>query len=96
MTIFAVLMPTLQPGLAKRIEDTPGLDFMKISDTQYLVSAKGTAIDLCRELGIYDQKNPQLQPSGNAVVLAMSSYYGRAQATIWEWIKSRLETPPNG
>lgn len=70
---------------------------MKLSDTQYLVSAGGTAIDLSRTLGlVIDPKKQNAQASGVAVVLATSSYYGRAPATVWDWMKAKLEASSNG
>jgi hypothetical protein len=69
---------------------------MSISETQWLISANGTAIDLSAKLGVYDPKNPNLPSIGNAVIFATSSYFGRGQAIIWEWLKAKLESPPSG
>lgn len=94
MAIFVVLMPTPQASLAKKIEETYQDNFLKLSDTQYLVSAAGTAIELSKTLGIADPTNREMKPSGSAVVLAVASYYGRAPATTWEWLKAKLEASP--
>jgi hypothetical protein len=34
-------------------------------------------------------------PHRVAIVFATSSYFGRAPATVWEWIKVKLESSPS-
>jgi hypothetical protein len=89
MTIFAVLLPTPQPPLAARIESEYAGSFFKLSDTQYLVSARSTAMEVSAKLSL-DLANAFV---GNAVVFAVSSYWGRAPTTVWDWIKTRMESP---
>ena len=60
---------------------------MKVGPGQYLVAAKGTAIDVSNLLGISDGSN------GSGIVLATSAYYGRAENNIWEWMKLKISTP---
>jgi hypothetical protein len=95
MTIFAVLMPTPQPNLVAEITKVSDGNFFPLNDTQYLISASGTAVELCVKLGIYDAKEPNKAPTGSAVVVATSSYFGRAPATVWDWMKAKLEAPPS-
>jgi hypothetical protein len=96
MTVFAVLMPTPQPRIIEKIQIQFPVDHLMLNDTQYLVSFKGTAVDLSRELGVYDPKNPSHPATGNAVILAAASYFGRAPTTVWEWMKTKLEAATNG
>jgi hypothetical protein len=96
MAVFAVLMPSPQPMVIERIRSQFPYDHLELNDTQYLISFRGTAIDLSRELGVYDPRNPSQPATGNAVVLATTSYFGRAPTTVWDWMKAKLETPPNG
>jgi hypothetical protein len=91
MKIFAILMPSTQPQLAEAIKKTFANDHLQIADTQWLVSTSGTVTDLCAKLGIYDPKNPNKPATGNAVVFAVSSYFGRAPTTVWDWLKVKLE-----
>jgi hypothetical protein len=95
MTIFAVLMPMPQPALAERIKSIFPAEHYVLHDTQWLISAQGTAIELTTKLGIADPSNSALQPIGLAVVFATSSYYGRAPQPVWDWIKAKLESRPN-
>jgi hypothetical protein len=60
---------------------------MKVGPGQYLVAAKGTAIDVSNLLGISDGSN------GSGIVLATSAYYGRAENNICEWMKLKISTP---
>jgi hypothetical protein len=94
MTIFAVMLPAPAPGLTEAIKRLFPNDHLAISETQYLISAGGTAIDLSAKLGVYDPKEPA-KTIGNAVIFATSSYFGRAPTTIWDWIKAKLESPPS-
>jgi hypothetical protein len=96
MTIFAILMPTPQPELVKEIEKVFPNHHLKITETQWLVSSNNTVIDVVAQLGIYDAKKPENAPTGIAIVLATSSYYGRAPNTVWDWMKSNLEGITNG
>jgi 4-aminobutyrate aminotransferase-like enzyme len=96
MTIFAVLMPAPQPIIAAEIERLFPTDHLKLSDTQYLISSGGTAIELSAKIGVYDVNEPSKPAKGNAVIFATSSYFGRAHTTVWDWIKAKLESPPRG
>ena len=95
MTVFAVMMPDAQPDLVHAIQETFPDDSFEISETQWLVSSRLTAVALCARLGIVDEHDPGHR-TGNAIVFATSSYYGRAPTTVWDWIRSKLEAPVNG
>jgi hypothetical protein len=95
MTIFAILMPTPQPLLIEEIKKKFPHNYLELNDTQYLISTVGTAVELAARLGIYDAKTPAKPATGFAVILATSSYYGRGPATVWEWMKAKLESPPS-
>jgi len=96
MTIFAILMPSPQPAIAEAIKRHYPNDYLYVTDTQYLISANGTAIDVSAKLGIYDPRNPTAPAAGSAIVFATSAYFGRAATNIWDWIKAKLEAPPSG
>jgi hypothetical protein len=96
MTIFALLMPLPQPPLEEAIKREFPNDHYAINDTQWLISASGTVIDVSAKIGIADPKMPSAPATGNGVIFATSSYYGRAPQPIWDWIKAKLEAPPNG
>ena len=96
MTIFAVLMPIPQPALIDEIRRSYPLDHLQLNETQFLVSANNiTTTDLAVKLGVVNLQDPVKAPSGNAVIFATSSYFGRAPTTVWEWIKTKLEAPPS-
>ena len=92
MTIFAILMPRPQPALAEKLGAVFKTDALKVTDTQWLVSAIGTAQEISMKIGVYDPDNPTAAPVGEAIVFSTSGYFGLAPANIWEWIKVRLET----
>jgi len=96
MTIFAVLMPIPQQALVEEIKKSFPDNYLSLNETQYLISTKGTVVDLARTLGMYDDQQPDKLGTGIAVLFATSSYFGRAQLTIWDWIKAKLESAPSG
>jgi hypothetical protein len=96
MTIFAVLLPVPQSAVAEAIKRAFPNDHLPINDTQWLISAVGTAIDVTAKIGVVEPGNPQGPHTGNALVFATSGYYGRGPTNIWEWIKTKLEASPSG
>ena len=96
MTIFAILLPTPQQILVDKIKGAYPNDHLSLNSTQYLVSSTETAIDVTARIGVYDASNKTEASIGNAVVLAVSSYYGRAQPNVWDWIKSKMEASSHG
>ena len=96
MTIFAILMPVVQPSIVQKIERAYPHDCLRVTDTQWLISSSETVLDVSAKLEIADVKNPALVPSGAAIVFAVSSYHGRAPTVVWDWIKNKLEAPANG
>jgi hypothetical protein len=95
MTIFAVLLPIPQPAIVEAIKRVFPNDHLSLNDTQWLISANGTVIDISTRLGISDPKNPQAA-IGNAVIFATTAYFGRAPTNTWDWLKTKLESPPSG
>jgi hypothetical protein len=96
MTIFVVLMPIPQPALVDEIKKSFPDNYLSLNQTQYLISTRGTTVELATRLGIYDEKQPQKPATGSAVLFATSSYFGRAPTTVWDWIKDKLESAPSG
>ena len=96
MTIFAVLLPGLQPNLTARIQSEFPNNHLEVTPTQWLISASGTALEITTKIGIYDPKNPDQLAIGTAIVFATSSYHGRAPTPVWDWIKNKLEAQSVG
>jgi hypothetical protein len=96
MTIFAILLPTPQPRLVESIKTAYPNDFFQLTDTQWLVSAFGTVMEVSAKIGVADPNNRQKPAIGSAVIFATTSYYGRAPTPVWDWIKAKLEQRPNG
>jgi hypothetical protein len=90
MTVFAVLLPQPAPGVVAQIKNLFPADHYEVAANQFLISSSGSAVELVKKLGVYDANNPAAT-TGNAVVLAVSSYYGRAPSTLWDWMKVKLE-----
>lgn len=97
MTIFAVLLPDKAdvPALEIAISQAYPKDYLKVGERQFLVSATGTAVDVSNKIGITVAGDAQ-KTVGSAIVFATSSYFGRAQTNVWDWIKAKLEQGVGG
>lgn len=91
MTIYLIRSPVPNANLAKKIESIFRDNWLILSEREWLVSTEGTTTkDICDKLGVTDGS------IGNAIVFATSGYFGRAETSIWEWMKAKLEKPANG
>lgn len=93
MAIFSIIPQSgpngefLQDALYKAFGDTKCLT---LGNGCWLVSASGTAQDISTQIGLTEGA------VGSAIVLEVSSYYGRANPAIWSWIKTNWEGPSLG
>ncbi|MEI7609379.1 MAG: hypothetical protein WCJ64_18515 [Rhodospirillaceae bacterium] len=87
MTIFAIISRVPNPTLSEVIRTTYPNDHQTlVEDSQWLVSAKDTAVNVAEKLGLgADGTN------GPGMVLGVSSYFGRAPINIWEWMKVKWD-----
>ena len=96
MSIFAVLLPTPQPALVAEIRRLFPDNHLALNETQYLISTLGTAEELTVRLGMGPAVEGGPPLTGSDVVLAISSYYGRAPTPVWDWMYAKLEAPARG
>lgn len=61
------------------------------ADRGWLIQFDGTSIDLSNHLGITVQNQGEPSTVGSAIVVPVSSYYGRGSTDMWEWLKLKLE-----
>lgn len=87
MTIFIVTEGSPSKKLAGNIRSAYPNDFLEVSPGQWLISASGNAKTVSDSIGL-------VPGSGMAgtLVFATSSYYGLHNTSIWDWIKSKLES----
>jgi hypothetical protein len=87
MAIFAIIsQPNLNsaklPGaIARAYKD----DHLQLADGSWLAADSGTVKEVSDKLGVTDGSN------GAAVIVEVSSYYGRAGNNIWAWVKNKWE-----
>lgn len=79
MSIFVVIPSDDSPGIRSRIFMS-GLQHFALPRGEFLVSFMGTSKELSDILGISEGE------SGNALVVSVSSYFGRSTPDTWEWI----------
>jgi len=91
MSLFAVLLPEENPKLVAAIEEKFS-DHYQVTPTQWIISVKGTAKQISDTLGV-SGKEP---PTGEAVILTIAGYWGRADTNLWEWMKVKMEERADG
>jgi hypothetical protein len=64
-------------------------DYLEAGKMLWLVADSGTTQSVGKKLGIPD--NPAVV---GLLIVNFTSYYGRASADTWEWIKTKLEAVP--
>lgn len=87
MSLFAVLSPKENHKLETAIKEKFPDNYQQLSPTQWIISAKGTAKQISDKLGVSIKENPV----GNAVILGINSYWGRASTDLWDWMKVKIE-----
>jgi hypothetical protein len=92
MTIFAVFRVSNPAKMETAIRSAYPNDHLKIDTDEWLVSDKGTAVEVSHKLGITSPTDASTV-NGPAIVFSMANYYGRASTEIWDWIKTKLEAP---
>jgi hypothetical protein len=88
MAVFVVLPRAPKPQLDSIIKESFAQDSIQLSPNQWLVSFPDTVIALSEKLGITGGGT-----TGSAVIAQIGSYYGRAPQVVWDWIKTKLESP---
>ena len=90
MSIFVVISPMpSNTKLQATIKEKYPNDYYELHQNQWLVSSEGTTRELSEALGINDKNAAKY--TGPAIVFAISSYWGRANTDIWEWLKVNWE-----
>lgn len=88
MAIFLVIPIADPSGVKKALMDNKAgnrLDFIDLPREGFFVSYAGTTKELSDQIGISDGS------SGTGIVVAVSSYFGRAPTNIWDWVQSRWD-----
>lgn len=61
------------------------------SDRGWLIKFDGTSVELSNHIGLTGQEQGHPSPIGSAIIVPVSTYYGRGPGDMWEWLKTRLE-----
>jgi hypothetical protein len=92
-SLFAVIAAGTPEALGARIQQAfpDGMSF-SVADDQWLIAAPSTATtkEISTQLQITTEN-----PVSTAIVLACTSYFGRANVATWEWIVAKTGTLPS-
>lgn len=61
------------------------------NDRGWLIKFDGTSIELSNHIKLTGQTPGEPSPLGSAIIVPVTTYYGRGPGDMWEWIKTRLE-----
>jgi hypothetical protein len=90
MNVFAVValkpesVPAITTALAQKF---PG-NFLEASDRLWFVSHGGTTAEFSLNLGVKSTSGGDIT---HVVILPVTTYWGNATPSIWEWLKNRME-----
>lgn len=87
MTIFIVAESSPSADLASSIKSAFPNDFLEVTSGQWLISASGNAKTVSDSIGLVPESG-----MAGTLVFATSSYYGLHNSSVWDWIKSKLES----
>lgn len=92
MTLFTIIQ---QPGtigdqLSNAVKAAYPDDVYVLGNGAWIVSDSVTARDVSDKIGISEGDN------GSAIVVEVASYFGRANPSIWSWMKAKWEQSPSG
>ena len=85
MTVFAIMGLSNLDKLEAAIKRVYPEDSLKVSDVHWFVSDRLTSKEVSEKIGI-------TSGVADAIVVATSGYWGRAEAQVWEWISARWGT----
>jgi uncharacterized protein (DUF362 family) len=91
MNVFAVvaLNDLTSPNIKNAVVTAFAENNLEVGKMAWIVADSGTTLSVAKQLGIPD--NPEMS---GVLVVNFTSYYGRASANVWEWIKTKLEAAP--
>ena len=90
-TLFALIAVGSPDAFKATLAAKYPQESLEVAPGQWLLvrPSTTTTIDVAGELGITDGS------VSGAIVLSVSSYYGRSKPSTWEWIAAKTGTAPN-
>ncbi len=90
MSVFVVISPIQSnPKLRAAIMAKYPSNHYELHENQWLINSATTSREVSENLDINNDDKSLY--TGPAVVFAISSYWGRANTELWEWLKVNLE-----
>lgn len=90
--IAVPLIPTSEPLNVAVEKNIVQADRFKLQNERgWLIKYDGTSVELSNFLGLTGQEQGVPSPMGSAIIVPVSTYYGRGPGEMWEWLKTRLE-----
>lgn len=72
--------------------ESPADRYKLQADRGWLIRFDGTSIELSDKLRITGKESEGISfPISAAIVVPISSYWGRGPTDMWEWLKTRIE-----
>jgi hypothetical protein len=90
---MAVPLTTTSAALNSAVEQyiAPLDRYQLQNDRGWLIKFDGTSIELSNHIKLTGQNPGEPSPLGSAIIVPVTTYYGRGPGDMWEWIKTRLE-----
>jgi hypothetical protein len=85
--MFAIMGQSNTDRIGQVIKEKYPDDHYVLVPGQWLLVADGTAKSISDNLGITDGS------TGSAVIVVFTSYFGRANTQIWDWLAAKMGAP---
>ncbi len=90
--IAVPLIPASEPLNAAVEQNIVQADRFKLqSDRGWLIKFDGTSIELSNHIKLTGQPVGEQSPVGSAIIVPITTYFGRGPGEMWEWLKTRIE-----
>lgn len=89
LTPLANNLPQVNAVVERAID--PGARYRLGGNAGWLVSYRGTSVELSKFLGITGQPEGEPPSVYSILITSVGSYYGRGSNEMWEWLKTRME-----
>jgi hypothetical protein len=84
--VFLVIVTANAEAVRQKLEQAfPGNEHFVIDEDKFTVAFDGVSRDVAEKLGIRGD-----EPVGSGVVFPITSYSGRADPALWEWLGMKI------
>jgi hypothetical protein len=93
MGVLVIVSVRDNPGLVEEIEEKFSGKYIRLASNTWALNSTDNPVKIAEELGAGKEN---ARRSGVVILRCAPAYYGRASASIWEWLESAFEKSSDG